>query len=77
MDVNACSAVRWDQYVSTPTNPNYMGGLYVFNRNESTGDFGLGVVGFTGVGGFDNLRFLAGQKGAGTGARSDPLCTIQ
>ena len=56
--LNACSAARWDQYVSTPDNPNYMGGLYVFDKDFSPGDYGLGAIGFTGVGGFNNLHFF-------------------
>ena len=54
--LNACSSCRWDQYVSSPTNPNYLGGMYVFDKSES--DYGLGAIGFTGVGGFNLLEFF-------------------
>jgi hypothetical protein len=56
--LNACSACRWDEFVSTPTDPNYIGGLYVFDKSHTNGDFGLGAMCFTGVGGFNNLRFF-------------------
>jgi parallel beta-helix repeat protein len=55
--LNACSACRWDNYVSSPTNPNYLGGIYVFDKSEM--DYGLGVIGFTGVGGFNVLNFFS------------------
>ncbi|MBN2602684.1 MAG: T9SS type A sorting domain-containing protein, partial [Candidatus Thermoplasmatota archaeon] len=56
--LNTCSACRWDEFVSAPTDPNYLGGLYVFDKSHSNGDFGLGAIGFTGVGGFNNLNFF-------------------
>jgi hypothetical protein len=56
--LNACSACRWDEFVSTPSDPNYMGGLYVFGKTHPQGDFGLGAIGITGVGGFNNLQFF-------------------
>jgi hypothetical protein len=56
--LNACSACRWDEFVSTPNDPNYMGGLYVFSKMHQDGDFGLGAACFTGVGGFNNLAFF-------------------
>lgn len=56
--LNACSACRWDEFVSTPTDPNYLGGLYVFDKSHINGDFGVGAIGFTGVGGFNNLNFF-------------------
>ena len=56
--LNACSSCRWDQYVSSPLSPNYLGGLYVFSKTHSDGDYGLGAIGFTGVGGFNNLEFF-------------------
>ncbi|MDY7077433.1 MAG: PKD domain-containing protein [Chloroflexota bacterium] len=56
--LNACSACRWDEFVSTPNDPNYMGGLYVFSKTHQDGDFGLGAACFTGVGGFNNLAFF-------------------
>jgi len=54
--LNACSSCRWDQYVSSPANPDYLGGTYVFDKSES--DYGLGAIGFTGVGGFNWLEFF-------------------
>jgi len=56
--LNTCSACRWDQYVSSPENPNYLGGLYVFDKTEENGDYGLGAIGFTGIGGFNNLKYF-------------------
>jgi len=56
--LNAFSSCRWDEFISTPDNPNYMGGLYVFDKTHPDGDFGLGAIGFTGVGGFNNLGFF-------------------
>lgn len=56
--LNACSANRWDQFISTPYNPNYLGGVYVFSKEEDHRDFGLGSIGFTGVGGFNFLEFF-------------------
>jgi hypothetical protein len=56
--LNACSACRWDEFVSVPNDPNYLGGLYVFDKSHLNGDFGLGAIGFTGVGGFNNLNFF-------------------
>lgn len=58
--LNACSSCRWDQYISFPTNPNYLGGLYVFDTSPSRKNNGLGAIGFTGVGGFNWLNYLAG-----------------
>ncbi len=56
--LNACSACRWDEFISAPTDPNYMGGLYVFDKSHTNGDFGLGAMCTTGVGGFNNLAFF-------------------
>ena len=56
--LNTCSACRWDEFVSDPTDPNYLGGLYVFDKSHINGDFGVGAIGFTGVGGFNNLNFF-------------------
>jgi len=56
--LNACSANRWDQYISTSSNPNYLGGVYVFSKDEDRADYGLGAIGFTGVGGFNWLEFF-------------------
>jgi len=56
--LNTCSACRWDQYISSPESPNYLGGLYVFDKTEENGDYGLGAIGFTGVGGFNNLKYF-------------------
>ncbi|UCE06347.1 MAG: T9SS type A sorting domain-containing protein [bacterium] len=56
--LNTCSVCRWDEYVSAPNDPNYLGGLYVFDKSHTNGDFGLGAIGFTGVGGFNNLNFF-------------------
>jgi PKD repeat protein len=56
--LNACSACRWDQYVTSPTNPNYLGGLYVFDTEKTSNNHGLGVIGFTGVGGFNFLKYF-------------------
>jgi hypothetical protein len=52
--LNACSACRWDQAVTSPASPNYLGGIYVFDKDEE--DYGLGAIGFTGVGGFNWLE---------------------
>jgi len=57
--LNTCSACRWDYYSSSPSNPNYLGGLYVFGKSEHNRDYGLGAIGFTGVGGFNNLGFFS------------------
>ncbi|HEC80947.1 MAG TPA: PKD domain-containing protein [Thermoplasmatales archaeon] len=56
--LNACSSCRWDQYISSPSNPNYLGGLYVFDKREDKRNYGLGAIGFTGVGGFNWLVYL-------------------
>jgi hypothetical protein len=56
--LNACSACRWDNYVSSPSSPNYLGGIYVFAKTHQDGDFGLCAMGFTGVGGFNHLYYL-------------------
>lgn len=56
--LNACSACRWDQYISEPEYPNYLGGVYVFAKNHDPGDYGLCAIGFTGVGGFNNLYHM-------------------
>ena len=56
--LNACSSCRWDQYVTSPSNPNYMGGLYVLDKHVADGGYGVGAIGFTGVGGFNNLEFF-------------------
>jgi len=66
--LNACSACRWDEYVSTPTDPNYLCGLYVFDRTHAGGDFGLGAMGFAGVGGFNNLHYFTDYYHAHPGA---------
>lgn len=57
--LNACSSCRWDQYVSSPSDPNYLGGLYVFDTSPSSKNNGLGAIGFTGVGGFNWLNYFA------------------
>lgn len=56
--LNTCSACRWDEFVSDPVDPNYLGGLYVFDKSHTNGDYGLGAIGFTGVGGFNNLNYF-------------------
>ncbi len=56
--LNACSACRWDNYVSFPSSPNYLGGIYTFAKTHDNGDFGLCAMGFTGVGGFNNLYYF-------------------
>jgi PKD repeat protein len=56
--LNACSACRWDEYKTTPDEPNYLGGAYVFNRGPMGNNVGLGAIGFTGVGGFNNLEYF-------------------
>lgn len=56
--LNACSACRWDQYVTSPTNPNYLGGLYAFDSNPDRRNYGLCATGFSGVGGFNNLHYF-------------------
>jgi hypothetical protein len=50
--LNVCSACRWDY-------SNYLGAAYVFGRGEHNRDYGLGAIGFTGVGGFNNLGFFS------------------
>jgi hypothetical protein len=57
--LNACSSCRWDQSVSSPSNPNYLGGLYVFDTSPSRQNNGLGAIGFTGVGGFNWLNYFS------------------
>lgn len=52
--LNACSSCRWDQ--GAVLNPNYLGGMYVFDKTEL--DYGLGAMGFTGVSGFNWLEFF-------------------
>jgi hypothetical protein len=65
--LNACSSCRWDQHVTEPTNPNYLGGVYVFDKSLA-GDAGQAAIGFTGVGGFNFLEnftsYLQDQPGA-------------
>ena len=56
--LNACSAVRWDHYVSSVIDPNYLGGLYVFDTSPDRKNYGLGAIGFTGVGGFNWLEYF-------------------
>lgn len=56
--LNCCSACRWDEFVSFPANPNYLGGVYVFDKSDNGGGFGIGAIGFTGVGGFNNLNYF-------------------
>ncbi|MCD6572500.1 MAG: PKD domain-containing protein, partial [Thermoplasmata archaeon] len=55
--LNACSSCRWDNYIFS-TNPNYLGGVYLFDKSHENGDYGLCAMGFTGVGGFNNLKFF-------------------
>lgn len=56
--LGSCSACRWDNYISYPQNPNYLCGLYIFGKTHTSGDYGLGVIGFAGVGGFNNLKYF-------------------
>lgn len=56
--LNACSSCRWDQCVSSPTSPNFLGGIYVFDKRQGKTNNGLGAIGFTGVGGFLDLAFF-------------------
>jgi hypothetical protein len=56
--LNACSACRWDQCVSSPSSPNYLGGLYVFDATSGRTNLGLCAIGFSGVGGFNTLKFF-------------------
>ena len=56
--LNTCSACRWDEFVSDSNDPNYLGGLYVFDKSHPNGDFGIGAIGFSGVGGFNNLNYF-------------------
>lgn len=57
--LNACSACRWDQYVMSPSDPNYLGGMYVFSKTQQpSGDFGICAIGFAGVGGFNWLSYF-------------------
>jgi hypothetical protein len=65
--LNACSACRWDQYVSSPTSPNYLGGIYVFQKDQNE-DYGIGAIGFTGVGGFNWLEFFTDYLKANSNA---------
>ena len=55
----ACSAYRWDSYVTAPGNPNYLGGVYVFAKTHAQGDYGLGAIGVSGVGGVYHLDAFA------------------
>ncbi|MEM3465579.1 MAG: C25 family cysteine peptidase [Candidatus Jordarchaeales archaeon] len=64
--LNACSSCRWDQYVISPRSPNYLGGLYVFAKTHA-GDHGLAAMGFTGVGGFNFLKYLTDYINTATG----------
>ncbi len=57
--LNTCSAARWDHYVSSPTDPNYLGGLYAFDTSPNRKNYGLGAIGFTGVGGFNWLEYFS------------------
>jgi len=36
-----------------PLDPNYLGGLYIFEKCSADGDFALGAIGLTGVGGYN------------------------
>jgi len=56
--LNACSSCRWDHCTSSPADPNYLGGLYVFDTSPDRRNYGLGVIGFTGVGGFNWLEYF-------------------
>jgi len=56
--LNCCSGCRWDEFVSFPANPNYLGGMYVFDKSDEGGGFGVAAMGFTGVGGFNNLNYF-------------------
>jgi hypothetical protein len=53
--LNCCSGCRWDQ--SEPF-PNYLGGVYVFDKSDEGGGYGIAAMGFTGVGGFNNLNYF-------------------
>jgi hypothetical protein len=65
--LNACSACRWDQCVSEPDNPNYLGGLYIFDTSAYQ-DYGLCAMGFSGVGGFNNLMYFTDYLNANPGS---------
>ena len=56
--LNACSSCRWDHCTSSPADPNYLGGLYVFDTSPDRKNYGLGAIGFTGVGGFNWLEYF-------------------
>jgi len=56
--LNCCSGCRWDEFVAFPASPNYLGGVYVFDKSDDGGGFGVGAIGFTGVGGFNNLNYF-------------------
>jgi hypothetical protein len=66
--LNACSACRWDQCVSDPNNPNYLGGLYIFDTSALHEDYGLCAMGFSGVGGFNNLNYFTDYLNANPGS---------
>ena len=57
--LNACSSCRWDHCTSSPGDPNYLGGLYVFDTSPGHRNYGLGAIGFTGVGGFNWLEYFS------------------
>jgi hypothetical protein len=56
--LNACSSCRWDNFVSDPHFPNYLGRMYVFDKSACD-DCGHGAIGFTGVGGFNFLEYFS------------------
>jgi parallel beta-helix repeat protein len=55
--LDTCQACRWDNFVWSPNDPNYPGGVYVFGKDGLKDDFGLCAIGLTsseyGLYGFD------------------------
>jgi len=56
--MNACSSCRWDYGKININDSNYLCGEYVFDKRVGFKNFGLGAIGFTSVGGFNQLNFF-------------------
>ncbi len=57
--LDACSALRWDRYISSPNDPDYLGGAYVFDKRAVYGDYSLGAMGYTGEAAFHGLNHFS------------------
>ncbi len=57
--IDACSALRWDGYLSSSNSPNYLGGVYIFDKRAAYGDYSLGAMGYTGEAAFHGLNHFS------------------